>query len=292
MSQIRIRKSPLGISQAKGTFKVIETQKHLDFSIFQSMINPDIYEIPVYVIRNFYSKEICMRLQKRFQEIILKTDGGNRKGFVPVNQIGATQFLKNSQEYMEECISTRGNVNHLVDALGDALLIEDFLLGRTFREKFKEIGFTFRPASYNNQMVNVGTIRKWINNKDGLALLPHEDLSQLNVAKVDNFEIHEIRKVIACNICISNDQGGELIVWNIAPSLEQRKEFGVENNGYPYPLEWVEQFEQIAIKIHPGDLYFINANFIHGVKKVNAGSRITMGRFIGIKSKKEIVYWT
>jgi hypothetical protein len=57
-------------------------------------------------------------------------------------------------------------------------------------------------------------------------------------------------------------------------------------------MELLSEPECITIDIHPGDIYFINANLIHAVKEVKGSERITAGRFMGFVSDDTIAYWT
>jgi hypothetical protein len=125
-----------------------------------------------------------------------------------------------------------------------------------------------------------------------MVLFPHEDFSQLNQARKDNYEIKDVNKVIACNLCISNDNDGELVIWNYEPSLEFKKSLGIEDLGYPYPLNgFLDEVEKIEIQINKGDLYFINANLIHAVKEINVDcNRISLERFIGFSGENQVVY--
>ena len=89
------------------TFKVIEDYQSPDISIIQSMIdgsNPN----PVYIIREYISENICKKLKNSFFEVLGKTNGGNRqRDFVPVLQVGATQFNKSTSDYFLECKKTK-----------------------------------------------------------------------------------------------------------------------------------------------------------------------------------------
>ena len=282
-----------GKSLSNSDFKIIEDFKTPNVKVILDMLNPKYSGPPIYIIRKYIDKKTVNKVVKEFRNIIDETNGGNRKnGDVPVLQIGSTQFRKTSQEYINECISTKANVLRLINSLDNTLYIDDFMLNRTLKNELLNKGMNFRPSMFNQNEVNPMTARKWINNKKGLALLPHEDLSQLMMAKSDNYEIFKVLNVIASNLCLSNDTGGELVIWNIDPSYESKKCLKIENDGYPYPPELLLDFQKLSIYINPGDLYFINANMIHGVKGVESGERITMGKFMGYSSESEIIYWT
>lgn len=81
------------------------------------------------------------------------------------------------------------------------------------------------------------------------------------------------------------------MVWNIKPDEILREELNVESTGYPYPLDYVDTFDKISVKLNEGDLYFLNASHVHGVKNSSHYKRITSGRFIS-KINNKVVYWT
>jgi hypothetical protein len=282
-----------GTSYESNRFRVKEGFKKPDFEIIHKMLDAENMDMPVYIVREYYDSETCSKLKSEFFRIINETQGGNRQeDFVPVQQIGSTQFMKTTKEYFDECDDTKMHIQRLINSLNEKELINDFMLEHTLKKEFGNIGRKFRPSRYNNREVNTFTARKWTNEYEDLALLPHEDFSQLNVANSENYEIGSVKKVIACNLCISNDNGGEFLIWNIDPSTESKRKLNVENNGYPYPVELLTDFEIISLDIRPGDLYFIHANFIHAIKEIKCKDRISLGRFMGINEDKEIIYWT
>lgn len=282
-----------GVSSPKNTFYIKEGFKKPDFNIIKMMLDPDNDGVPVYIVREYYDKETCLNLKDEFFNIINETSGGNRqKDFVPVQQIGSTQFMKETKDYFNECDETRAHIHRLINSLKNTELIDDFMLESFLSKSYREIGMDFRPSHYDSRKVNAFTARKWTNDHQELALLPHEDLSQLKNAKLDNYEIGWVKKVIACNLCVSNENGGELLIWNIIPSEETKLQLGVENNGYPFPTESLVDYESLSVEINQGDLYFINATCIHAVKEIKSKDRISLGRFMGINKDNEVVYWT
>jgi L-isoleucine 31-dioxygenase len=274
--------------------RLVEDHQEINFETIYELLNQKESKNCAYIIRDYLKFGECISLKEEYTKIINETNGGNRANdFVPVNQIGATQFTKSTPEYFNECSRTKDQIMQIIDSINDHSLKDDFLLEKSLKDELYKYGVDFAPSSFNDQYVNQFTIRQWINSNDkGLALLPHEDLSQLNFAKLDSYEIGNVKKVIACNLCISNSKGGELLIWDADPDLETKIKLGVENSGYPYPLELLEDTDCISIKINPGDLYFINANLIHAVKEIQGNERITLGRFMGFCADNKVVYWT
>lgn len=276
-------------------FAYKEDYTNINIEEIEKMLNSDEDAYAVYIVRSHMSKEDTVAIKKKFEDIIENTKGGYRKDFVPVHQIGATQFNKTTEAFFQECLETRSSVGELIEVLECSANKKDFLLEDSFKAYFSEKNIRFRPSKFEGNTVNQFTARKW-QNKDNssLVLLPHEDFSQLNQAKKDNYEIKDVHKVIACNLCISNDHNGELVIWDFEPSLEFKKSLGIEDLGYPYPLNGtLTKAKKIEININKGDLYFINANLVHAVKEINVNcDRISLGRFIGVCGENDIVYWT
>ncbi|REC61335.1 hypothetical protein DRF65_16605 [Chryseobacterium pennae] len=272
-------------------FQVLEDYQKFDIKNLKKVLD---CKYPAYIIRNFLNDGTCLKLKEQFLDIINETNGGNRaKDFVPVLQIGATQFKKTSVEYIEECKQTKSNIDRFLSVIENEIERENFLLEKEMVSEFNKEAISFRASKYDENYVNRFTIRQWKNsNLESLSLLPHEDLSQLNLAKNDDYEIGDVKTVVACNLCVSNNDGGELLIWNFEPDTQLKKLLGVENCGYPYPMKLFHDKESISLQINEGDLYFINANLIHAVKEIIGVERITAGRFMGYISKDTVVYWT
>ena len=211
-------------------------------------------------------------------------------GFVKNQQIGSTQFHKTGEEYLKSTIEANENVMALFAGLENSN-IRNLFMDSDLEHHFATQAINYRPVLHLTSYANFATTRRWLNNGE-MSLMPHEDGAQLHFAAQDNFEVSRSENVIASNICLSNDdEGGELIVWNVKPDAELRREFGVEKTGYPYPIEFVDQFEKISVKLNTGDMYFLNASYIHGVTSSAHYERITSGRFLS-KVDNKVVYWT
>jgi hypothetical protein len=284
-----------GKSYTKENFKIIEDQYVPNLDIVNDMIQGKENSVPVYVVRNYIDKHNCKKLKNKFYEIIDKTHGGNRSSddFVQVYQIGATQFHKESKEFFNECIQTKESVNDLLNSVYDYENLSDFMLETSFREYLLQKKIHFGPAYNRGNYCNLFTARLWRDNKEKkFALNAHDDLAQLNLAKRDHFEISTVKNVIACNLCVENKEDANLLLWNISPDETSKKALDIEFTGYPYPFSSIKDIECLYVKTQPGDLYFINANYIHAVEKKQKDKRITLGRFIGSSSESRVIYWT
>jgi hypothetical protein len=243
------------------------------------------------VLRGLHEAGICARLEARFNQIIAR-QGSNRgeDGFVKVQQIGASQFARNGAEYVRETARHMGDVIDLFSALepGEvARLFLDDLLEQAFLRR----GRLYRQARHLGAPGNFATTRKWLDN-GAMALHPHDDSAHLAYAAADGFEIASGPHTIAANICIADDAtGSETVLWDHCPDDAVRREMGLEKTGYPYPIDYAEQFDSIRVRIRRGDLYFMNASYLHGVASSPTNYRITAGRFITCVGNR-VLTWT
>ncbi|MBC8756871.1 hypothetical protein H2O64_19515 [Kordia sp. YSTF-M3] len=285
----------IGKSYPKDNFKIFEDTHIPNLDIINDMFLGKEDSAPVYIVRNYIGHDSCEKLKNKFHEIIEKTNGGNRASddFVEVSQIGATQFHKETRAFFDECIQTKEAVNNLVDSIYDYDDLNDFMLETSFREYLLQKDTHFGPAYHKGNYCNMFTARLWKDKKEEkFALNAHEDLAQLHFAKRDNFEISTVKHVVACNLCVENTENANLLLWNLFPDEACKKELGIELTGYPYPFSAIKDIDCLHLETQPGDLYFINANYIHAVEKKQKDSRITIGRFLGRSSQNRVVYWT
>lgn len=277
----------LGVS-----FRIQESAGAFNPEIVDSMLKGGLHQsCAVYIIREAVPSRVCKKVAANFATYIKQT-GSTRQhdGYVNVAQIGATQFDKTAADYMYSCEQSRAGLDQLFAGLSseevDLLTYEDSL-----QKFFRRKGMFFGPSSYCGKQANLCTARSWLDQGE-FALSPHEDIAQLALAQADAFEIGNVTQVIASNTCILNGRGGELIIWDVAPSDEDRRELNLINTGYPYPVSVLSSYPSFSLTIREGDIYFIDANLVHAVTTLTDGYRITLGRFMGFSRSDRIVYWT
>lgn len=245
----------------------------------------------LYVIRNAVPKAVCETIKDNFnrltsQQIHDRPDDG----YVKTTQIGSSQFAKNGKQYIQATISSAHHVMNLYANLSDSV-VRNLFLDQQLEAHFLAKAISYRPARHISASANFATTRRWLDNGE-MSLMPHDDTAQLAFASEDGFEIADGKNVIATNLCIADDsEGAELVVWDIRPDDTLREKFQVTKTGYPYPLSFVDQHKKITVKLGQGDLYFLNASYIHGVTSSKNSSRITSGRFM-TKIDNKVVYWT
>lgn len=122
---------------------------------------------------------------------------------------------------------------------------------------------------------------------------PHDDVPQLSCPKQAGFEIQQVQNIIAVNACLENENGGMLMHYNLQPDNNMRRAYGVENTGYPYPSQALEEVPKIELETQKGDFYFLNANNIHAVKVASKSPylRTTFSWFMGLRDDNTVLYW-
>lgn len=275
-------------------FGFVESKNgEIDFSIIHDLIMKGEHNGNVlYVIRNYISSKWTQLITENFNKVINER-GSHRlnDGFVSVQQIGSTQFKKNGSMYMEESNKSYDDLDRIFEGIPHDV-VENLFLGKFLEECFLEQKIHFGSSRYKHGYACMATFRRWLDNGD-MSLMPHEDKAQLIFAKKDDFEICKVPLVVAQNLCIeATGKGGELSIWNIQPDNNTRTYFGVEETGYPYPPQYIKHIDRIEVRLNPGDIYFMNACCIHGVRSVINGNRLTAGRFLGFADDRKVVYWT
>lgn len=242
-------------------------------------------------LRGAVDEADCDRLAEQFNALIAAR-GSKRgeDGFVRTEQIGATQFSHNGASYMREVAVQTPDVLDLFSVL-PAARVADLFLDRTLEQEFARRGKIYRRAQHGGGVASFAATRKWLRNGE-MALHPHDDTAQLLSAAEDGFEIAPGPHTIAVNLCLADDdKGSETVLWNCRPSPEQRRDMGLERTGYPYPRDFADAHDSIRVKIRRGDLYFMNASYLHGVENSPTNDRITSGRFITCVDDK-VLSWT
>lgn len=276
----------------KNKFCAREATQNIDLEILSRLFRGgEAQDCVAYVVRSAIPEHICKKFSENFNAIIAegRTDRESTE-YVPVHQIGASQFQKTGAEYFKQIRTARKNVSALLGVFSPEEL-EKILLEQQMAGFFSRDNIVFRPAAFHGDTVLSLTARSW-KNEGNFSLKPHEDKAQLKSAAIDQFEIASVDQVVVHLMCIQSGQGGDLIIWDMAPDDATRKSLGLEMTGYPYPEELVKDIPQIRITLKTGDICFFNNNFLHAVSEVRQGYRITASRFMGLRATDNIVYWT
>ena len=273
-------------------FGILELEEDFDADLIARFIEAGgIGGARLIVLRGFADAGVCARLAARFNEIIA-AHGSNRgeDGLVRNQQIGSTQFLRNGEAYVRETVAHLDHVIDLFSVLSPET-VANLFLDEALEQAFLRRGKVYRPARHLGGQANFATTRKWLDN-GAMVLHPHEDTAQIAQGAEDGFEIGGGTHTIAANLCIADDaEGSATVLWNHCPDDAVRREMGLEKSGYPYPIDYAERFEKVKVRSRRGDLYFMNASYLHGVEVSPTNERITAGRFITCVGHK-VLTWT
>ncbi|HVC19684.1 MAG TPA: hypothetical protein VNE16_06380 [Vicinamibacterales bacterium] len=155
-------------------------------------------------------------------------------------------------------------------------------------------GVTLRVARHGDREASPFVMRSW-RGAGTFALEPHDDGAQLRQQAQAGFEIQAITEapVVAMNICLENDGDGQLHYWNVEPNEADRRAFGVEETGYPYPLRALDGVPKLVVPVERGDVYFFNGRFVHAVQALGTGHgyRSTISCLLGFRDPETVIYW-
>jgi hypothetical protein len=211
-----------------------------------------------------------------------------RREDAPSCFLGTYHFNKSAETYLAETAEVTASVQSVVRMDGSPWLWFHELVG----DRLKRDGATLRIAEMNGRKACPALIRSW-DAEGEFALYPHEDTSQCGDPRQDGFEVQRATKynVCATNICLANDVGGHLVLWNVRPDARTRERLGVTYTGFSYPPSALGGFRQLRLDVRQGDIYVFNGAFVHAVEE-NRGVRANVSFFIGQIDESTVVTWT
>lgn len=244
------------------------------------------------IFRNMIDESTRDKISKNFWEnanLKKRTDG------VPGSYLGTYHYKKNLDTYLDESYIVNKTLDHVFTGTGH--IFNEIMSGIEINLKEKNPKSIVRPAKHNKKEACRFFVRSWFgSDHDDYALAPHDDISQCTATNQRGFEIQSVveHPVVAVNLCVENQGGGELHYWNIQADNKSKAMLGVEETGYPYPLKMLDDIERLEIKIHPGDVYFFNGTNIHAVSSPanSASFRTTISCLMGFINEREVIYWT
>jgi hypothetical protein len=208
-----------------------------------------------------------------------------REGDARGMYLGTYHWRKQKHAYLSECEAFR-------QALSDFRLEWDVVTA-PIQQTIVSVGGRLRPATWDGVESAVPLVRSW-QSTDSFALIPHEDASQCSDPGQLGFEAQQVlpeRPVCSLNLCIDNQGGGELVLWDHIPTQREKESFGTQLEGGPYPIDLVSGADSVRLSVEPGDLYIFNGEHIHAVT-ASVSARATVSCLLGRLPTGDVVMWT
>jgi hypothetical protein len=285
MSDATHAKGMSGSHSPPELFRFVEGSSHFDP---RDVIRVLRGEVVGCVFRNVIPTEVCKQVALNFWNHSQLRRRGDE---VPAHVLGTYHYFKTLTEYLNEAEQYREAMREIFAGCGDVF---DEVMTEV-ASVLAEEDITMRVASHNGRAASEFVMRSW--SGPGLfALEPHDDGAQLSQSQQHGFEIQRVATapVVAFNMCFENTSGGELHYWNLVPDNILRKQLGLEDSGYPYPLKALEGIDKLTIPVHAGDVYFFNGKYIHavGAQQDSTGSRSTISGIMGFVDPNTVLYWS
>jgi hypothetical protein len=191
-------------------------------------------------------------------------------------------------DYVEKSLIVRADLNRLFRGTINVPIHLRESLQRTLPR-----GTIVRPAIHDGIEYNAVRGIRW-SDAGKYSLKFHDDQAQLRDPRQAGMETFQIPYPVAFNVYPSvSEQGGELVVYNLAPDDRSRELLGLEYTGYPYPEELLSELPRLTITPEPGDLVILSGRFIHGVTGIQGKTpRILLNQFGGFIDPTTFVTWS
>lgn len=244
-------------------------------------------EIAGCMFRNAIAPDTCARIADNFRNHLRLRQRGDA---VPAYVLGTFHYRKPLAQYLEEAASFRETMHDVFD--GSVNVFEEVFGAITAALAAENV--QLRVAEHDGRQASEFVMRSW-SGSGRFSLEPHEDGSQLTDRLQHGFEIQRVTgPATAFNMCLENPGAGELHYWDLVPDHDTRVRLGLEETGYPYPLEIVDGVEKIVVPVRAGDIYFFNGKRIHAVAAQDGvtGYRSTISGLMGFVDPATVAYWS
>lgn len=216
-----------------------------------------------------------------------------RDGEASGGYVGTYHWGRTHEQYRVECERMKGVVAtafHVEGPWARFVASTDALLQA-------EHGLVVRAARWQpesgEEVVAVAPVGRSWDGSGEYALGLHEDHSQCTDPRQSGFEVQFARPELmaAVNICLENDGGGDLILWDHRPDRAERDRYGTTVTGGPYPEAAVAHCRRIDLPVRAGDLYFFGGGLVHAVGPMT-GRRTTISALHAQIADSTVLRWT
>ncbi len=242
-------------------------------------------DLDVALLKNVMSVEDCNLIADGF------FNSHNRKrrpDAVPGYILGATHYGKSPDEYFQQCAASKDSLRHFFEGVPDPMRMVHEAIAQSIK-------CPVRPSRFGDQEALHARIVEWLPKtsvEDDFLLLPHEDFSQVNCDRNENWELRHASNIIAINFYASSLSGaGCLRIYDYIPDVATRDELNLQGSGYPYPFDLLQKKSYVELAVETGDLAVINGKYIHAVTP-SQSRRVVVNSFLTLTPKGEYVYWT
>lgn len=262
-------------------FRKYEGAQHIGEAVAMIAHN----DLDVALIKQVMSADNCALIENNFFN---SKDRERRPDSVPGYILGATHYGKSPEEYFRQCDKAKEAVRQFFDDSPDPLRMVHEAVAHSLKRPV-------RPSRFGNQQALHARIVEWLPKtsvRDNFLLLPHEDFSQVNCDRNENWELRHAGNIMAINFYASSLSGsGCLRIYDYIPDVAIRDELNLQGSGYPYPFDLLRGKTYVELAVETGDLAIINGKYIHAVTP-SQSRRVVVNCFLTLTPKNEYVYWT
>jgi len=245
-------------------------------------------EVAGCVFRGVIDPTLCRNIAQNFWTHPQRRQRGDN---VAAFFLGTFHYRKPLLEYLDEAAVYHDTLHDVFR--GCANIFQNVI--ESVGSLLAKNAIAMRVAAHGGRAASEFVVRSWAGT-GAFALEPHEDGAQLQDVQQHGFEIQKVgaSPVVAINMCLETPGGGELHYWNIEPDDATRERLGLQDSGYPYPLDALTGFEKLSVPIHSGDVYMFNSKLVHAVaaQATSSGYRSTISSMMGFADPTTVIYWS
>lgn len=242
-------------------------------------------DLDVALIKQVMSTTDCALIESHFFN---SSDRLRRPDSVPGYILGATHYGKSPDDYFNECARLKPVLEQFFQHAPDPMRMVHDAIAHSTRQPV-------RPSRFGDQLALHARMVEWLpkpSMENDFLLLPHEDYSQVNCDRNENWELRHARNITAVNFYASALAGsGCLRIYDYIPDIATRDKLNLQGSGYPYPLDLLDGKSYVELAVETGDMAVINGRYMHAVTPSPA-RRVVVNCFLTLTPESEYVYWT